>query len=251
MGWAPAAARAAEGQRASGVAAPLIDPTPSQELPLDWLDRLRRHLLREPDHELSHAFYGGPLAEVPQPWCDELLGQLPEPLQAAAVLVPLVARPDGPTLLLTVRASTLRQHAGQISFPGGRMEAADADPVAAALRETAEELGIDASFIEPFGYLTDHVVRTGYRITPVVALLRPGFALTLDRTEVAEAFELPLAFALAKTNYRARRRTLREVELEVWELPYGEHVIWGATAGMLAQLRGVLHAGDFAPEPHL
>jgi 8-oxo-dGTP pyrophosphatase MutT (NUDIX family) len=121
------------------------------------------------------------------------------------------------------------------------MEPTDSDPAAAALRETAEELGIAPAFIEPLGYLTDHVVRTGFRITPVVGLLQSGFSLTLDQTEVAEAFEVPLDFALATTNYRARRRTLREVEMEIWELPYGEHVIWGATAGMLAQLRSVLH----------
>ena len=212
------------------------------ELPVDWLERLRRRLLRSPDHELSHCFFGGPLAEMPQRLQEALAGSMPEPLQAAAVLVPIVRRPAGPTLLLTVRASHLRHHAGQISFPGGRMEACDADAAAAALRETAEELGIATNQIEPLGYLTDHVVRTGFRITPLVALLEPDFTLTLDHTEVAEAFELPLTFALASTNYRARRRTLREVELEVWELPYGEHVIWGATAGMLAQLRSVLHA---------
>ncbi len=221
------------------MAAPV--PEESQELPSDWLARLRGQLLAEPDHELSHSFYGGPLGQVPQRLGEALAAELPGPLQAAAVLIPIVRRDEGATLLLTVRANHLRQHPGQISFPGGRIEAGDADPAATALRETAEELGIGARYIETLGYLTDHVVRTGFRITPVVGLLRPGFAMRLDPTEVAEAFELPLAFALARTNYRARRRTLREVELEVWELPYGEHVIWGATAGMLAQLRGALH----------
>jgi 8-oxo-dGTP pyrophosphatase MutT (NUDIX family) len=230
--------------QAEGVAAQLRET--DQQLPSDWLDRLRRQLRGTPEHELSHCFYGGPLAEVPQRLRAELAAALPEPLQAAAVLVPIVLHPDGPKLLLTVRASHLRHHAGQISFPGGRMEPADRDPAATALRETAEELGIAPALIEPLGYLTDHVVRTGFRITPVVGLLRAGFTLTLDQTEVAEAFEVPLDFALAATNYRSQRRTLREVELEVWELPYGEHVIWGATAGMLAQLRHVLHA---APGP--
>jgi 8-oxo-dGTP pyrophosphatase MutT (NUDIX family) len=170
----------------------------------------------------------------------ELPTESPVALQAAAVLVPIVQRASAPTLLLTVRASHLRHHAGQISFPGGRVEEGDTDPVAAALRETAEELGIAASFIEPIGFLPDRVVRTGYRITPVVGLLQPQFQLTLDSTEVAEAFELPLAFAMATTNYRARRRTLRDIEMEVWELPYGEHVIWGATARILSQLRELL-----------
>lgn len=161
-------------------------------------------------------------------------------LQAAAVLVPIVQRQPSPSLLLTVRASHLRRHAGQISFPGGRIEASDADVVAAALRETAEELGIASSFIEPLGFLPDRAVRTGFRITPVVALLQPQFTLKLDSTEVAEVFELPLAFAMAAVNYRARRRRLRDIEVEVWELPYGEHVIWGATARILAQLRDLL-----------
>lgn len=214
----------------------------SQELPPDWLDRLRARLLAQPDHERSHSFYGGPLADVPQRLRETLWAELPEPLQAAAVLIPIVQQEAGVSVLLTVRAEHLRHHPGQISFPGGRVELADADPAATALRETAEELGIDAGYIEPLGYLTDHVVRTGYRITPVVALLRPGFVITLDRTEVAEAFELPLAFVLATTNYRVRRRSLREVELEVWELPYRDRVIWGATAGILAQLRAAMHA---------
>jgi 8-oxo-dGTP pyrophosphatase MutT (NUDIX family) len=222
------------------VAAQLLEA--DKELPTDWLDRLRRQLRSTPDHELAHCFYGGPLEQMPQRLRAELAASLPEPLQAAAVLVPIVLRTEGPKLLLTVRASHLRHHAGQISFPGGRVEPGDPDLAAAALRETAEELGIAPEFIEPLGYLTDHVVRTGFRITPVVGLLRGGFTLTLDQTEVAEAFEVPLDFALSTTNYRARRRTLREVETEVWELPYGEHVIWGATAGMLAQLRGVLHS---------
>jgi NTP pyrophosphatase (non-canonical NTP hydrolase)/8-oxo-dGTP pyrophosphatase MutT (NUDIX family) len=105
-------------------------------------------------------------------------------------------RADSPALLLTLRASHLRRHAGQISFPGGRLEPGDADVVAAALRETEEEIGIAASAIEPIGFLSDQMVQTGYRITPVVALLQPGFTLTPDGTEVAEVFELPLAIAL-------------------------------------------------------
>jgi 8-oxo-dGTP pyrophosphatase MutT (NUDIX family) len=204
------------------VATPLA---PIEALPPDWRAQLRGRLLSRPDHGAAGAE-----------------GQL----QAAAVLVPIVERPSAPTLLLTVRATHLRHHAGQISFPGGRVEADDRDIVAAALRETEEELGIAASFIEPLGFLPDRAVRTGYRVTPVVALLQPGFALKLDSTEVAEAFELPFAFAMAATNYRARRRTLRDVELEVWELPYGEHVIWGATARILAQLRELLD-GAAAP----
>jgi 8-oxo-dGTP pyrophosphatase MutT (NUDIX family) len=210
------------------VATPLA-PTP--DLPPDWRVRLRQRLLSRPDHA-----GGGARQDAAE------LGLSAATLQAAAVLVPIVERVPEPTLLLTVRASELRHHGGQISFPGGRMDAADADAAAAALRETEEELGIAAGYIEPLGFLPDRALRTGYRVTPVVALLQPGFTLRLGHSEVAEAFELPLAFAMAATNYRARRRTLRDVEAQAWELPYGEHLIWGATARILAQLRELLGA---------
>jgi 8-oxo-dGTP pyrophosphatase MutT (NUDIX family) len=156
------------------------------------------------------------------------------------VLVPIVLHADGPTLLLTVRASHLRAHAGQISFPGGRAEPVDRDLAAAALRETQEEIGVPAALIEPIGFLSDQIVRSGYRITPLVALLQPGFALAADGTEVAEVFELPLAFALSAGNYRSRPGQLRGLGFEIWELPFGERIIWGATAGILANLREVL-----------
>ena len=211
------------------------------DLPPDWRARLRQRLLAVPDHDPHHCrFSGGLIAALPEPVRSEFRIESPERLEAAAVLVPIVERPAAPTLLLTVRASHLRRHAGQISFPGGRMEAADGDPTVAALRETEEELGIAARYVHPIGFLSDHLVRTGYRITPVVALLQPGFALQPHSAEVADVFELPLSFALATSNYRARRRTLQQIELEVWELPYGEHIIWGATAGMLAHLRELL-----------
>lgn len=199
----------------------------TQELPPDWRARLRRRLLARPEHRVEET----PALQAAA-------------LQAAAVLVPIVERAEAPTLLLTVRAGHLRQHAGQISFPGGRMEPGDADPAAAALRETEEELGIAARFIEPIGYLADRVVRTGFRITPLVALLRPGFTLTLGSSEVAETFELPLAFAMTSAHYRVRRRAVPEAQIEVWELPYGERVIWGATARILAQLRDLLGGAD-------
>ena len=161
------------------------------------------------------------------------------------MLVPIVLHPQAPTLLLTVRASHLRSHAGQISFPGGRVEPTDLDLAAAALRETQEEIGIHAAAIEPVGFLSDQIVRTGYRITPLVALLQPGFTLTPDSTEVAEVFELPLAFALGAGNYRSRPGRARGLEFEILELPFGDRNIWGATAGILANLRELL-GGDGA-----
>jgi len=169
--------------------------------------------------------------------------KLPPGLIPAAVLAPLVERATGFQVLLTQRTPHLSAHAGQISLPGGRIEPDDKDAVQAALRETEEEIGIAAAGIEPIGFLADHVVQTGYRITPVVALLQPGLTLEPDGTEVAEVFELPLAFALRAENYRVGRRTMREVEVDTWELAFGRYNIWGATAGILANLREVFAEG--------
>lgn len=158
----------------------------------------------------------------------------------AAVLVPIVDHPDRLSVLLTQRAADLKNHAGQISFPGGRIEPADAGPLQAALRETEEEIGLLRGFVEVVGFLPDHLIISGYRVTPVVALVRPGFELKLDRTEVTEVFEVPLSFVLDPANHRARRRKLGEGEIEVYDIPYGERNIWGATAGMLMTLYRLL-----------
>jgi 8-oxo-dGTP pyrophosphatase MutT (NUDIX family) len=201
-------------------------------LPLAWQARLRSRLRPTPDPRLESCRVGTRFAAERD--------RLPESIAAAAVLVPIVLHPEEPTLLLTVRASHLRSHAGQISFPGGRIEPDDADAGSAALRETYEEIGIDSGRIESIGFLSDQIIRSGYRITPLVGLLLPGFVLRHDSTEVAEVFELPLAFALTATNYRARAGRARGLEFEIWELPFGERNIWGATAGILANLRELL-----------
>ena len=205
-------------------------------LPGDWRARLSKRLSAAPDHRLEPRRFGVRPAALPD--VDAAA------LTAAAVLVPIVLHPESPGLLLTVRASHLRSHAGQISFPGGRAEPADRDLAAAALRETHEEIGIPAALIEPIGFLSDQIVRSGYRITPLVALVQPGFTLTTDATEVAQVFELPLAFALSAGNYRSRPGRLRGLDFEIWELPFGEHNIWGATAGILANLRELLSGED-------
>ena len=154
----------------------------------------------------------------------------------AAVLVPIVDHDSGLTVLLTQRASTLKNHAGQISFPGGRIEASDLNPLEAALRETEEEIGIGREYMTFAGYLEPQLVLSGYWVTPVVAFLRPGFELRLDRREVEFALEVPLLHILDPVNHRARTRELGAVTVQVYDIPYQDHNIWGATAGMLMSL---------------
>jgi 8-oxo-dGTP pyrophosphatase MutT (NUDIX family) len=218
-------------------------PSFEHDLPADWRVRLRSRLLAQPEHRLEHCRLGSGIAPGAAQTLTELLEGLAGTLQAAAVLIPIIERPAAPMLLLTVRASHLTRHAGQISFPGGRLEARDADVAAAALRETEEETGIHARFVEPIGFLPDHIVATGYRITPVVALVRPGFILKPDSTEVADVFELPLAVALVSGNYRVQRRLMGGREADSWELCFGEYRIWGATARMLRTLSELMGEG--------
>jgi 8-oxo-dGTP pyrophosphatase MutT (NUDIX family) len=152
---------------------------------------------------------------------------------AAAVLVPIVEHESGLTVLFTQRATHLKNHAGQISFPGGRVEPSDLNPLEAALRETEEEIGLGREHITFVGYLEPQLVLSGYWVTPVVGFVRPGFELRLDTREVDSAFEVPLLHILNEANHRSRERKLGEVSVRVYDIPYKNHNIWGATAGML------------------
>ena len=157
--------------------------------------------------------------------------------RAAAVLVPIIERPDGHTVLLTRRADHLHDHPGQVSFPGGRLDDTDRGPIDAALRETAEEIGLGREYVELAGLLDGYETVTGYGVTPVVAFIRPGFSLSLDAFEVAEAFEVPLAFFLDETSRRLHSGLRDGRRRYFYAFEYGDRCIWGATAGMLVNLQ--------------
>jgi len=165
----------------------------------------------------------------------------------AAVLVPLVEHATGMTVLLTQRAETLKDHAGQISFPGGRIEPEDKDAWHAALREAFEEIGLMSNFVEFAGYLPDHHVITGFRVTPVVGFVNPDYQLRIAKAEVHDVFEVPLDFILDTANHKSRQRKLGDLTYEVHDIPYGDRNIWGATAGMLITLRRMLQTRGAKP----
>jgi 8-oxo-dGTP pyrophosphatase MutT (NUDIX family) len=171
---------------------------------------------------------------------DDGAGREAAALTTAAVLVPIVAHPGGLTVLFTQRTTHLKSHAGQVSFPGGRAEPGDASPEFTALREAQEEVGLKPEQVEIVGRLPDYFTRTGYRITPVIGLVRPPLKLAPDPREVAEAFEVPLAFLLDPANHRRQTRVYQGQTVGFYEMPYpseaGERYIWGATAGMLVNL---------------
>lgn len=168
----------------------------------------------------------------------------PGRLTPAAVLVPLVERREGLTVLFTVRSEGLKHHAGQVSFPGGRLEPGDEGPREAALREAAEEIGLDAARVDVAGYLHNYLTITGYSVTPVVGFVTPGFELALDATEVAEAFEVPLDYLFAPGNMQRRYATYMGLRLPYFEIPWEGRRIWGATAAMLVNFRDALAAEE-------
>ena len=165
-----------------------------------------------------------------------------EVLREAAVLVPIVARPDGATMMLTKRTDHLDHHPGQISFPGGHIEPNDGSAEAAALREAEEEVGLQHSEVEIVGRLDQYITRTGFSVVPVVGLVNTDYTVDLDTFEVAEVFEVPLAFLLDADNHRRDHRIHQGVKREFYAMPYGDYYIWGATAGMIRNLYDVIVA---------
>jgi 8-oxo-dGTP pyrophosphatase MutT (NUDIX family) len=192
--------------------------------------------------------------QVPPIWTPEITGDdrvFDREPSHASVLMPLVERPDGLHLLLTRRTDHLRDHAGQISFPGGRAETDDADAVATALRETEEEIGLARTHIQVIGSLPHYTTITAFVVTPVVAIVQPGFALALDSFEVAEAFEVPLAFLMNPANHQRHHDELDGTVRQFLSMPWDgvgadgqlqRYFIWGATAAMLRNLYGFLAA---------
>jgi 8-oxo-dGTP pyrophosphatase MutT (NUDIX family) len=158
-----------------------------------------------------------------------------QPIRPAAVLIPIVDHPQ-PTVLLTQRAAHLNDHAGQISFPGGKIDATDASPLQTALREAEEEIGLSREFVDPIGYLDLYGSSFGFRILPTVARVRPGFDLRINHTEVDDAFEVPLSFLMDPANHQIHHKDFRGIERSYYAMPFVERYIWGATAGMLRVL---------------
>jgi len=154
----------------------------------------------------------------------------------AAVLVPVVDRNVGPTVILTQRTAHLRTHSGQVAFPGGSIDPQDASPEAAALRETTEEIGLSVAAIEIVGRLPIYRTGSGYRIAPILATVTPPFTLAINPDEVAEVFEVPLAFLMDPANHQRGSRTWQGCERFFYTMPFGEHHIWGVTAGIIRSL---------------
>lgn len=163
-------------------------------------------------------------------------------LRAAAVLVPVIEYADGPQVLLTRRSDHLGNHAGQVAFPGGKIEPGET-AAEAALREADEEVGLKADFVEVAGFLDAYETGTGFRIVPVVSFVRPGFTLQIHDGEVAEVFEVPLSFLMDPKNHERHKATWRGKEREYYAMPYNGHYIWGATAGMLKNMYDQIFAG--------
>jgi 8-oxo-dGTP pyrophosphatase MutT (NUDIX family) len=201
----------------------------------DFVERARARLSPTPPGNLfepiSAADAGGDHQLAPE-LVRLLAGQT---LRPAAVLAPVVAR-EQPTLLFTVRATALPNHAGQIAFPGGKIDDIDPDPLATAVREAEEEIGLARACITPLGYLNPYLSGTGFRIVPVVGLVAPQYRLTLNPHEVTDAFEVPLDFLMEPANHARHSREWKGVQRSYYAMPYGERYIWGATAGIIRQL---------------
>lgn len=192
----------------------------------DFRERARRHVADEQTAEYGDHRLNPTLREL-------LFHEQP---RDAAVLVPVVDRGDEATVLLTQRSSKLRQHAGQVAFPGGRIDPDDETPEAAALREAEEEVGLDASFVEIVGRLPFYYTGSGYRVLPILSVVKPGFLLTINEDEVDDAFEVPLSFLMNTENHQRASRFWMNQKRHFLRMPYQQYNIWGVTAGIIRML---------------
>jgi 8-oxo-dGTP pyrophosphatase MutT (NUDIX family) len=200
----------------------------------EFFDRARARLRFEVPPGLNDA---GIIPVSGDPGNDRMLQIIAQerPIRPAAVLIAVVGHAE-PTVLLTQRAAHLNDHAGQISFPGGKIDATDASPLDAALREAWEEIGLGREFIDPIGYLDLYGTAFGFRILPTLARVKPGFKLRINEDEVDDAFEVPLAFLMNPANHQIHNKEFRGIERSYYAMPFAERYIWGATAGILRVL---------------
>lgn len=200
----------------------------------DFFDRARTRLTLEVPPALTDPMAQGARGDLdlnPSMW--ERAGVAAT--KPAAVLVPVIERNE-PMVLFTLRTQQLASHAGQVAFPGGKIDPGDDSPVAAALRETTEEIGLSPAVIEPLGYLDLYLTFSGFRILPTVARVKPDFALTLNPREVVETFEVPLSFLMTPDNLQRRSREWKGIMREYYAIPFGDRYIWGITAGIVRNL---------------
>jgi 8-oxo-dGTP pyrophosphatase MutT (NUDIX family) len=212
----------------------MLKPHPRELSSAEFFDRVRTRLTFDVPPALLDPNAVPPSGDAGTDRMLQIIAR-EQPIRPAAVLIPIVDHPE-PTVLLTQRSPHLADHAGQIAFPGGKIDATDASPRDAALREAEEEVGLDRAFVDPLGYLGVYGTSFGFRILPTVARVRPGFSLRINRSEVDDAFEVPLAFLMNPSNHQLHAREFRGVERTYYAMPFAERYIWGATAGILRVL---------------
>jgi 8-oxo-dGTP pyrophosphatase MutT (NUDIX family) len=213
---------------------PMVKAAPAAMSSGEFYDRVRARLSFDVPAGLIDPNI---IPETGDPGTDRMLEIMAReaPVRPAAVLIPVVDHAE-PTVLLTQRSAHLKEHSGQIAFPGGKIDATDKSPRDAALREAEEEIGLDRSFVDPIGYLDVYGTGFGFRILPTVARVKPGFRLTINHSEVDDAFEVPLSFLMNPANHQVHSKEFRGMERSYYAMPFAERFIWGATAGILRVL---------------